>query len=566
VKNIRLLWIVTISVTMASADITIMDYLNTKAIGSGGERVILGDGKMHHDSIDRVSPTTPPPPTIVSPSPSTKLQECYKSAEKLVAKIIKANQNNDPSQSISIVTIDASKECSETNKQCSEKAWQVGKKCFTSRHEGMTPAQVAKKCNTISHQGTIKCILMENRCSHKYLIEKCKTDYSDVKNSINISHPIDSTPNQTDNIEEIDDINNDDTTTSDEEYEKQEYIKQYQQDIETQKNNLDRVEARLRAELEKGVQDSYHKRRIEIYQDSIRTIRIGLENNKDQLRKLGGREKRHIQRDQSDVYRDIEHNRAIYDAQQELKSKQKETRNTRMLIDKFGDDPEARRLTIKKVKELSKNASLDRLRDIKSAVKKQYYDAWVADQESETVKQQEIEKELGISESRTILIRDTAVTINSTLGMVYGGGAIATLHGVTNNAVKAVYKDKETGLVVSIVKDMVDNYTFKLGGELIDIPYRLYKYHHDGVDVPSDMKVYDKDGNLLTKVKSGEKLYDVKGNNINYSFVRRLERYKLWTTTARDDILNKDINKKVNGFLDIINNGKSLGELLWKLH
>ena len=552
-KNIKLLLIIALSSALLNASITLGDALRTRAIGSGGEKIILGDVSDHKKVTSNVPHTTLPPvilPPLSTNLSSTKLQECYNHVKEVVDRAMKANQDNDPSQSIGIVSLDGSKQCQRSHKECAEKAWQRGKKCFVSSHTGMTPEQIANRCNIISSKGAIKCILEENRCSSTSMRAKCKSKYTNVDSEIK------------DHIENI----NNDNFINDDEYERKEYIKQYQQDIETTKHRLDRVEARLKAEREKGVEDRYSKQRIKIYQDSIRTLRRELESNKEQLRELGGIERKHIHRDQSDIYRDIEYNRDIYNNQQELKAKQKELTNIRKIIDRFGNDYEAKRLTIKKVNELSKNASLDKLKAIKMAVKKQYYDSWILDQESETVKQQEIAKELGISENRTILIRDTAMTINNTLGMVYGGGVVTTLHGITNNAIDAVYKDKETGLVVSIVKDIVDGYTFKLGGELIDIPYRLYKYYHNGVDVPSSMKVYDIDGNQLTKVKSTEKLYDANGNNINYSFVRRLERYKLWTTTTRDDILNKDVNKKVNGFLDIINNGKDLGELLWKLH
>jgi len=553
-KKMKLLIIVAICSTMLNASITLGDALRTRAIGSGGERVILGD-VSDNKRVTSSQPNTPLPP-LSTDLPSTKLQECYNHVKEVVDRAMRSNQNNDPSQSIGIVSLDGSTQCQEAHKKCAEEAWQRGKRCFTSSHAGMTPTQIANRCNTISNQGAIKCVVEENRCSSSSMIAKCKSKYANV--SSNESSNI-----QNNNIETIDN----DNILSDVEYERKEYIKQYQQDIETIKHRLDRAEARLRAEREKGVNDRYHKQRIKIYQDSIYTLRKELQNNKSQLRELGGVERRHIHRDQRDIYRDIEHNRAIYNNQQELKSKQHELTNIIKIIDNFGNDYETKRLTINKVKELSKNASLDKLKAIKSAVRKQYYDAWVSEQESETIKQLEIDKELSISENRTILIRDTAATINKTLGLAYGNvaGVVATVHGVTNNAVDAIYKDKEAGAVVSIVKDMVDNYTFKLGGELIDIPFRLYKYYHNGVEVPSDMKVYDKDGNLLTKVKSTEMLYDVNGNNINYSFVRRLERYKLWTTTARDDILHKDINKKANGFLDTIDNGKKLGELIWSL-
>ncbi|SFV51193.1 hypothetical protein MNB_SV-6-1464 [hydrothermal vent metagenome] len=566
-KTIKLLWSTTLLATIVNADISMMDYLCRHAIGSkSGEKVTLSAESRECKDTEPISIDRQPPPKRkphhTSTHTSIKLQECYDDAQKLYKKFIKSNKNNNPSENISIVTMDASKECSQIYKECADRAWQAGRRCFDAKHQGLTPAQIANRCNTISGKGAIKCALLENQCSYKTKIAKCKTKYANETDTPDIPK---STNHTSKNIDDTNSQNS--TENSDYTDEKKENIELYRNDIEILKDRLDRARARLRAELEVGVKDRYHKQRIEIYRDSIKMIEMELKNSKQQLQTLGGQEKAHIPRNNSDVYSDIEFNRAIHNEQQELRAKQKIMRDTRFIINRFGDDPETKRATIKKIDELSKNSSLERLKRIKSAVKKQYYDAWVAEQESETIKQQEIDKELSISENRTILIRDTAATINKTLGLAYGNvaGVVATVHGMTNNAVDAVYKDKEAGAVVSIIKDMVDSYTFKLGGELIDIPFRLYKYYHGGVDVPSGMRVYDKNGNLLTRVKSGDELYDIHKNRINYSFVRRLERYKLWTTKARDDVLHGDINKKANGFLDAIDNGKKLGELLWLL-
>ena len=182
-------------------------------------------------------------------------------------------------------------------------------------------------------------------------------------------------------------------------------------------------------------------------------------------------------------------------------------------------------------------------------------------------------------------IRDTAVTVNkilalpviaqaavgaAVLGEVAGAEVVTTVipfvHGATTNAVGAADKQGWDGAIESVIKDSVDQVTFKIGGGFVTKGASIARFNYgDGIDVPSKMKIYDENHKLLKKVKQGDKVYDGKGNNITYATTKKLMQYEFFINQAQNDLSTGDANKKANVVLDSWSLGTSTAEKVWDI-
>ncbi len=532
------------SVTLM-ADITLQNALKSIPIGTHSkERIVLGT----EQDIDQSQPTQNPSKSINNP----KLQQCYKDADETIQRAIRSNKHNDPSKNISLVTLDASPKCSQEYKECAKKAWQRGHRCFESGKNTRT-------CHIISGRGAIRCALQETACSAKVMYQNCLKKYG---NSSKVKAK--STQNSK-TILVIDPVPPQNTNKEDQE----ENIRYYQNEIEKIKDQIDRVRARLKAEIDQGVDDQYHQRRIRNYQNEIKSLQNRLPRLIQQLHSLGAREKRHTKADNSDVYDDVKHNNDIYHHIQKERAKQAEIQKIHKIIDRFGSDYETQRVTHKRVDNLAKGADIEKIKRVKGAIKEQFYDSRQSGLQADATYQSERAKELGRRGDYVKSIRDTAVNVNKGLSMLAGGElgelseTISTIHSLSNNAIDAGSKDGFKGVVVSLFKDIINDKTLNIGGDLFEKGYHLKEYYTTGLNLPNNIKLYDKDGNRLRHIKKGDKIYNSKGERVGFSFERRLWSYKLWTERARSDILNGDINRKSSAIMDTIDNGGKLGDMLW---
>jgi len=223
------------------------------------------------------------------------------------------------------------------------------------------------------------------------------------------------------------------------------------------------------------------------------------------------------------------------------------------------------------IKKIDKTGDIKKSKKLFSDNKENYYNSWREKRMKESeVLDKRVEKFEKAFKSAEF-IRDTAVTVNKILalpaiaqvavGTTVLEGAVSKkivttvipfVHGATTNAIVAAGKEGWGGAGASLLKDSVDEVTFKLGGGVVDKGVRVIKFYYgDGIEVSPKMKVYDENHKLLKKVKKGDKVYDDKGNNITYATTMRLMRYKWFVDQAQKDLSTGDANKKANALLDI---------------
>ncbi|WP_294954950.1 hypothetical protein [Sulfurovum sp.] len=248
-------------------------------------------------------------------------------------------------------------------------------------------------------------------------------------------------------------------------------------------------------------------------------------------------------------------NDSIAKEQAKRKAKQAEIKKAHDIIDRFGDDYETQRAAHKKVEALAKSADTQKAKKIKNAIRKQFYDSKQIKLQADAEFQANRAKELDKRAKRLETVRDTAVTANKVLATVYGGAlieGIAQVHESATNAIDAAQKDGWEGALVSVVKDGVNSKTFNMGSNSVDMIFHSTQLHtKKGAMVPEGMKVYDKNGYLVKRIKANKRYFDKKGKDISFSVKRKVLTTKSFIARSEDDFKKGDVNKKVNTFMDV---------------
>lgn len=550
-----------VGVVVLSADINIMDALKHHRIGSNTERVVLGGDTEQDSSINRAPTRKSTYKPIQRVNDNPKLQECYKRVEGMVQRAYKSNKNNDPTTNISIVALNGSKKCADEHKECAERAWQAGHRCFQAQHPGLTPEQVNLKCNTLSSSGTIKCALQETACSNTALHQKCDRDYGSIPVTIKPVKPIEP-------VTPIKPPTPVAPPPTDQDIQHTEYIKMYQNDIETTKHTIDRLEERLRAEREYGVQDRYHQRRIEQYREKLKAYRHQLQIQKQQLQTLGGKEKSHTKRDNNDIYSDIRKNQDIYDERQKQKLKQQLIKRAHYIVDRYGEDYDQQRLTHARIEELSENADIASLQNIIGAVKKQYYDAMEIKLQGDAEYQTNRADEIGNKGKYVNTLKDTSLTANKIIARFDPTGTGDKIVNTMEHTYAAIDGYEKDGVQGAIVKTM-DIHTNGIASDTVDTAKEYRDYHSTGLKLNPDEIYYDKDGNRVSSIKSGDityatplgdrgkmKLFSL-SSRVGQKTINKLDEiYNPQTQvnntikTIKEGIQEGDINKIANGTMD----------------
>ena len=248
-------------------------------------------------------------------------------------------------------------------------------------------------------------------------------------------------------------------------------------------------------------------------------------------------------------------NESVAKEQAERRAKQAEIEKAHKIIDKFGDDYATQSEAHKKIDYLAQTANAKQAKKIKNAIRKRFYDSKQIKLQGKAEFYTNVANELDKRVKRVETIRDTAVTVNKVLATVYGGEiieGIAQLHESVVNGVDAAEKEGWKGALVSVVKDGVNSKTFNMGGDSVDTVFHSTQLHtKKGALVPDGMKVYDKNGYLVKRIKANGVYYDKKGNNISFAVKRKVITTKSFIAKSEEDFKNGDVNKKVNTFLDV---------------
>ena len=343
--------------------------------------------------------------------------------------------------------------------------------------------------------------------------------------------------------------------------------KAYNKKIDEENKRLD-IEEEKQIEKDEKAKKEYQKK-LDKYNEEERQINLKVIKENEIRRK---------QIAQDDIKRDKLFNNSIANDMQERKNKQAEKTKAQrkiyeaeMIIHQFVDDADDRKQYLDKIGSLSnKDTTLEDAIKIKNNARKKHYDSIQLVHKKELDLQLSKVKYWDTMSKRASFVRDTSITINkilalpvvaqASLGTIVSSTAVKAVtvtttipfvHGATTNAVDAYVKDGGTGVVVSLAKDALDQVTLKTGGSFIDKAYRTVKYNTTGVEIPSDIKAYDKNGHIVTKTKIGVSVYDKNKNDITFAVMKKSTQHNLWTTKANKDIKSGDINKEVSTMTDI---------------
>ncbi len=305
-------------------------------------------------------------------------------------------------------------------------------------------------------------------------------------------------------------------------------------------------EADAKAAEQEAKEEEAYQKRLDAWNEEEKQSNIDFIKSREAQRKKADK----IWKEEDKAFND-----SIAKDQAERRTKQAEIEKAHKIIDRFGDDYETQRAAHKKIEALSKTADTQKAKKIKNAIRKQFYDSKQIKLQGEAEYQANRAKELDKRAKRLETVRDTAVTANKVLAAVYGGAlieGIAQVHESATNAIDAAQKDGWEGALVSVVKDGVNSKTFNMGSNSVDMIFHSTQLHtKKGALVPEGMKVYDKNGYLVKRIKANKRYFDKKGKDISFSVKRKVLTTKSFIARSEDDFKKGDVNKKINTFMDV---------------
>ncbi len=267
-------------------------------------------------------------------------------------------------------------------------------------------------------------------------------------------------------------------------------------------------------------------------------------------------------------------NDSIAKEQAERKAKQAEIEKAHKIIDRFGDDYETQSAAHKKIDELSKTADTQKAKKIKNAIRKQFYDSKQIKLQADAEYQTSKAKELGKKEKYLNTVKETSLTVNKVLARIDSeidplkiGNKIVDLQENSYDAIDSYSK----GGLSKVADDFIEKKANELSNDWAGVAKEKaeeYKQYHSkkGLKLKPDEIYYDKNGKQLKKVNAYQKVYDKKGNEVSFSFGKRIfkktfsklnDDYNSIQGTAehikniKEGVMSGDVNKVVNETLDM---------------
>ncbi len=267
-------------------------------------------------------------------------------------------------------------------------------------------------------------------------------------------------------------------------------------------------------------------------------------------------------------------NDSIAKDQAERRAKQVEIEKAHKIIDRFGDDYETQRAAHKKVEALAKTADTQKAKRIKNAIRKQFYDSKQIKLQADAEYQTSKAKELGKKEKYLNTVKETSLTVNKVLARIDSeidplkiGNKIVDLQENSYDAIDSYSK----GGLSKVADDFIEKKANELSNDWAGVAKEKaeeYKQYHSkkGLKLKPDEIYYDKNGKQLKKVNAYQKVYDKKGNEVSFSFGKRIfkktfsklnDDYNSIQGTAehikniKEGVMSGDVNKVVNETLDM---------------
>ncbi len=273
---------------------------------------------------------------------------------------------------------------------------------------------------------------------------------------------------------------------------------------------------------------------------------------------------------------DIFHN-DIAEDQKNRKEKQAIIKRAHDTVDKFGDSYEQQRLSHKKIEELSKNADIEKTNKINSAIRKQFFDSSQMRKEAKAEYEAAKLKEIDKKGKYVKAIKDTSLTINKIIAKADPTGTGDKIVSVMEHAYAGVEGYEKGGGSGAIVK-ILDLHSNGVATETVDTAQEYRDLHTKGVKLNKDEKFYNKDGERVTKVKSGDKTYATtkgdEGEEKEFSMVDRISKKTLKKVdeiynpqtkvdntikNIKEGVAEGDFNKVANGAMDAADIKDDLG-------
>ena len=224
----------------------------------------------------------------------------------------------------------------------------------------------------------------------------------------------------------------------------------------------------------------------------------------------------------------------------------------------------------KRIKKLDKLKDSKKSKKIYEAHKKIYYDSKQikeqANAEYQNAKADEIDKKGKYVKS----IKDTSLTANKIIAKFDPTGTGDKIVNTMEHTYSAIEGAEKNGISGAIVKVM-DIHTNSVATDIVDTAEDYHQLHTKGIKLNKDEKYYDKDGNRVKKIKSGDKTYATKEGNKGeakeFSLMDRVEKkvikkvdetYNPQTKVDNaikkisDGIKEGNLNKVANGTIDVV--------------
>ncbi|SFV49817.1 FIG137478: Hypothetical protein [hydrothermal vent metagenome] len=310
----------------------------------------------------------------------------------------------------------------------------------------------------------------------------------------------------------------------------------------------DKLEAQQKQkELE---EEESRKRAEEEYQESLRRWEDETRRENERLAKEF-KKQRDEWRERQKRY-DKEENEKIANELKKRREFQKQQQLNVKFINKFTPLDEWHD-AYKRIKKLDKTKDTKKAKKIYNAYKKIYYDSEQIKEQGKAEYQNAKANEIGKKAKYVKTIKDTALTINKGLAKLDPTGTgdkIVTTMEHTYAAIEGAEKGGASGAIVKVM----DLHTNGIATDTVDTAQDYHDLHTKGIKLNSDEKFYDKDGNRVTKIKSGEKTYATdkgdKGESKEFSLMDRVEKK---TIKKLDDTYNPQT--KINGVVENIKSG-----------
>jgi len=314
-----------------------------------------------------------------------------------------------------------------------------------------------------------------------------------------------------------------------------------------------RIQAEIKAEKE-------YQAKLAKYNEEERQINLKViqENEK------GNKRREAIEKQENQAF----HDSIAKDMQERKEFQAKQQRNLK-LINRFASGDEWSD-AYHNIKEIDKTGDMKKSEKLYSEHKKTYYNSWRERQMKESeVLNKRVEK-FDKASNNAEFIRDTSLTINKVIAKLDPtgiGDKIVEIQENIGNLIDAAEKGGVEGVIVKSTSIVTNKFTKDIGGDIIEKTHKQIKdYNENGIKLDKSDKIYDKDGNRLTRYKKGDRAYNKNKEEISFSTGRRalsniffdvadgknpIKKTEDAIKNIKDGVAEGDFNKAVNAGLDL---------------